>query len=149
MSRITVEPIKILLVEDDEADILLAQRAFQRANIWNQLDVVRTGQEALDYLRNERGYADKAKFPRPGVILLDLNLPGIDGRKILDIMFNDPKLKTIPVVIVSTSDYEKDIEFGRSHDVQHYIIKPIQIDNIMETFTAISDFRIILGNVAT
>lgn len=149
MSRITVEPIKILLVEDDEADILLAQRAFQRANIWNQLDVVRTGQEALDYLRNERGCADKAKFPRPGVILLDLNLPGIDGRKILDIMFNDPKLKTIPVVIVSTSDYEKDIEFGRSHDVQHYIIKPIQIDNIMETFTAISDFRIILGNVAT
>ncbi len=149
MNRVAITPIKILLVEDDEADILLAQRAFERANIWNGMEVVRNGQEALDYLRNEQAYADKEKYPAPGVILLDLNLPGIDGREVLEVMKKDPKLSAIPLVIVSTSDYERDIEFGRSHGVQHYIIKPIQVDNIMETFTAITSFHIILGNVAT
>jgi CheY-like chemotaxis protein len=147
MSRITVDSIRILLVEDDEADILLAQRAFERANIWNQMDVVRNGQEALDYLRNEHAYADKGRHPRPDVILLDLNLPGIDGREVLQLIHKDPALSKVPVVIVSTSDYERDIEFGRAHGVQHYIIKPIQVDNIMETFTSIPGFKVILGNV--
>ena len=147
MSRITVDSIRILLVEDDEADILLAQRAFERANIWNQMDVVRNGQEALDYLRNEHAYADQGRHPRPDVILLDLNLPGVDGREVLELIHKDPALGRIPLVIVSTSDYERDIEFGRSHGVQHYIIKPIQVDNIMETFTSIPGFKVILGNV--
>ncbi len=147
MSRVSVEPIRILLVEDDEADILLAQRAIERANIWNQVDVVRNGQEALDYLRNQKAFADKDRFPKPGVVLLDLNLPGIDGREVLDVMSKDAQLKTVPVVIVSTSDYERDIEFGRARGVQHYIIKPIQVDNLLETCTAIPDFRIVLGNV--
>ena len=149
MTRINVEPIHILLVEDDEADILLAQRAFERANIWNKMDVVRNGQEALDFLHNQNAYADKARYPRPGVILLDLNLPGIDGREVLNRVSKNPELKAIPIVIVSTSDYERDIEHGRAHGVEHYIIKPIQTDNIMETCTAIRGFRIILGNVAT
>jgi len=147
MSPIELEPIKMLLVEDDEADILLAQRAFQRSNIWNEVDVVRDGQEALDYLRNENAYADRTKYPKPGLVLLDLNLPGIDGREVLDIMHKTPELKDIPVVIVSTSDYEKDIEFGRARDVQHYIIKPIQVDNILETCTAFTNFSICLGSV--
>jgi len=147
MSGITVEPIRLLLVEDDEADILLAQRAFERANIWNKVDVARDGRETLDYLRNQGAYADKTKYPRPGLILLDLNLPGIDGREVLETMYKDPNLKTIPVVIVSTSDYERDIEYGRARDVQHYIIKPIQVDNILETCSAVHDFRIVLGRV--
>ena len=111
------------------------------------MDVVRNGQEALDFLDNKNAYADKAKYPKPGVILLDLNLPGIDGREVLNRVSSDPKLKSIPVVIVSTSDYERDIEHGRAHGVEHYIIKPIQVDNIMETCSAIRGFRIILGNV--
>lgn len=149
MSRVQVEPIRILLVEDDEADIMLAQRAFERANIWNKMDVVRSGQEALDYIYNQGNFTDRTKYPRPGLILLDLNLPGIDGRDVLDKLHKDSHMKTIPVVIISTSDYERDIEFGRAREVQHYLIKPIQVDNIMETFTAIRSFRIILGNAAT
>ncbi len=148
MSTITVEPIRLLLVEDDEADILLAQRAFERANIWNQVDVVRDGREMLDYLNNKGDYTDTARYPRPDLILLDLNMPGIDGREALETMLQDPKLKAIPVVIISTSDYERDIEFGRAHGVQHYIIKPIQVDNILETCSAIRDFSIILGRVS-
>jgi CheY-like chemotaxis protein len=149
MSRMQVEPVRILLVEDDEADIMLAQRAFERANIWNKMDVVRSGREALDYVYNESRFTDRTKYPRPGLILLDLNLPGIDGRDVLDKLYKDSHMKKIPVVIVSTSDYESDIEYGRAREVQHYLIKPIQVDNVMETFNAIRSFKIILGNVAT
>jgi two-component system response regulator len=149
MSRVQVEPIRILLVEDDEADIMLAQRAFERANIWNKMDVVRSGQEALDYIYSQGNFTDRTKYPRPGLILLDLNLPGIDGRDVLDKLHKDPHMKTIPIVIISTSDYERDIEFGRAREVQHYLIKPIQVDNVMETFTAIRSFKIILGNATT
>jgi CheY-like chemotaxis protein len=145
MSKISVDPIRLLLVEDDEADILLAQRAFERANIWNPLDVVRNGREALDYLYNRGNYADRSLYPRPDLILLDLNLPALDGREVLKTIRADASLKDIPIVIVSTSDYERDIEFGRQHGVHHYIIKPLQVDNILETFTAFREFRIVLG----
>ena len=144
---VVVQPIRILLVEDDEADIMLAQRAFERANIWNKMDVVRSGQEALDYVYNEGDFTDRTKYPRPGLILLDLNLPGIDGRDVLDKLHRDQHTKTIPVVILTISDYTRDIEFCRMREVQHYLIKPIQVDNVMETFTAIRSFRIILGGV--
>ena len=147
MSRITVDAIRILLIEDDEDDIFLTQRAVAKANVWNQIDVVRNGQEALDYLSNKNAYADREKHPKPGLVLLDLNLPGIDGREVLDRMSKDSELKTIPVVIVSTSDYEKDIEFGRARGVHNYIIKPVQADNIMATLGTIPNFRVVLGNV--
>jgi len=146
MSNVTVDAVRILLIEDDEEDVLLTQRAVSKANIWNKIEVARNGQEALDYLGNRAQFADTAKFPRPGLILLDLNLPGIDGREVLDTLTRDPKLKDIPVVIVSTSDYEKDIEFGRSHGVHHYIIKPVQADTILATVASIAQFRVILGN---
>lgn len=145
MSKITVEPARLLLVEDDEADILLAQRAFERANVWNPVDVVRNGREALDYLQNRGAYSDRAKYPRPDLVLLDLNLPAVDGREVLKVMRNDPEMKNIPMVIVSTSDYERDMEFGRQLGVYHYIIKPLQVDNILETFAACREFRIVLA----
>lgn len=147
MSLITVDAIRILLVEDDEEDILLAQRALKRANIWNTMDVVRNGQEALDYLYNKGAYADPQKAPRPGLILLDLILPGIDGRDVLEKLCADPERKSIPVAIVSTSDYEKDIEFGRAHGVRHYIIKPAQPDNLLTILESISTFQVVLGQV--
>jgi two-component system response regulator len=148
MTRIAVDAIRILLIEDDEDDILLTQRALEKANLWNRLDVVRTGQEALDYLKNEGAYADKEKYARPGLILLDLSLPGVDGREVLEQVHADADLKDIPVVIVSTSDYEKDVEFGRSHGVQNYIIKPVQPDNIIDAIGGTSpSFKVILGNV--
>jgi len=147
MSKVSVEPIRILLVEDDEADILLAQRAFTRARIWNTLDVVRNGEQALDYLHNRGPYTDKILHPRPDLMLLDLNMPGIDGREVLRRMAAYTELKKIPVVIISTSDYEKDIEFGRSHGVRHYIIKPLQADSIFETCMAVPGFQLVMGNV--
>lgn len=147
MSIISVDAIRILLIEDDEEDILLAERAIKRANIWNRLDVVRNGQEALDYLYHQGAYTDPKKAPRPGLILLDLSLPGIDGRDVLDKLCSDPERKNIPVAIVSTSDYEKDIEFGRARGVKHYIIKPAQPDNLLTILESISTFQVVLGKV--
>ena len=148
MSKVSVDAIRILMVEDDEDDVLLTQRALKKANIWNQVDVVRDGEEALDYLYNEGAFADKEAYPRPGLILLDLSLPGVDGREVLERVADEPDLKDIPIVIVSTSDYEKDIEFGRAQGVENYIIKPIGPDNIIEAIGRMTSFRVILGSVA-
>ena len=147
MTQKKVQPARILMVEDDEDDVLFTQRAMEKGNIWNQLDVVRNGQQALDYLHHEHDYADPAAYPRPDLILLDLNLPGIDGREFLKRMSADPDLKNIPVAITSTSDYERDIEFGRAHGVQHYLIKPIQVDNLLQVFTTLPGFCLVFNKV--
>ena len=147
MSKITVDAIRILLIEDDEEDVLLAQRALAKANIWNPVDVVRSGQEAMDFLYHRNKYTDPASSPRPGMIFLDLSLPGIDGHDVLDRISGDADLKQIPLAIVSTSDYEKDIEFGRRHGVQHYIIKPVQPENLIAAIGSVQSFRVILGNI--
>lgn len=147
MNVVTVKPMKILLVEDDDADVTLAKRAFTRAKIWNSMDLVRNGKEALDYLGNTGEYADAVKYSRPDVVLLDLNLPILDGREVLVRLRENPATKDIPVVIVSTSDYDKDIEFGRTRGVRHYIIKPLAVDNVIEIFAALSGWSLIAGAV--
>jgi CheY-like chemotaxis protein len=147
MSKVTVEAIRILLIEDDDEDVLLTKRALKKANIWNSVDVARNGQEALDYLHNEGDFADKEKYPKPGLILLDLSLPGIDGREVLERIWDKPEFKEIPIVVASTSDYEKDIEFGRAHGIQNYIIKPIEPDNVIEALGRIEQIKVILGTV--
>lgn len=147
MTKTTVDAITILLIEDDEEDVLLTKRALSKAQILNKIDVARDGQEALNYLYNKEEFADKSAYPSPGLILLDLSLPGIDGREVLEKIYEDESLKSIPVVIVSTSDYEKDIEFGRQHGIQNYIIKPIEPDNVMAALRTIEDFKVVLGNV--
>lgn len=147
MSTITVKPMRILMVEDDDADVLLAKRAFSRARIWNTMELVRNGKEAMDYLTNQGAFADTALFPRPDVVLLDLNLPVIDGREVLEKIRRNPALKDLPVVIVSTSDFDKDIEFGRVRGVRHYIIKPLAVDNVIEIFAALPGWNLIAGAV--
>ncbi len=147
MTVVKVDAITILLIEDDEEDVMLTKRALKKARIWNKVDVVYTGQEALDYLYNKGQFSDPQAYPRPGMVLLDLSLPGIDGREVLEKLWEDPEMKEIPIIIVSTSDYEKDIEFGRQHGIQNYIIKPIEPDNFIEALGRIEDFKVVLGNV--
>jgi two-component system response regulator len=147
MTTVQVDAITILLVEDDEEDILLTRRALKKANLWNTVQVARNGQEALDYLYHQDKFSSQNEYPAPGLILLDLSLPGIDGREVLEKISSDPERRQIPVVIVSTSDYEKDIDFGRAHGVKNYVIKPIRPDNIIEAIGGMEQFSIILGNV--
>lgn len=109
----------ILLVEDNRTDELLTLRAFKDLRVANQIDVVRDGQEALDYL-----FADPPR-PLPAVILLDLKLPKVDGHQVLETLRQDPRTKTLPVVILTSSDDEKDIFRAYASGVNSFVNKPV------------------------
>src|SRR3712207_4925518 len=100
----------ILLVEDSPEDYEVTVRAFRKANLANPVQRCCDGEEALDYLYRRGRYADAARAPRPGLVLLDLNLPGTDGRQVLAQVKADPQLRSIPVVVLTTSADERDIE---------------------------------------
>ncbi len=128
-----IEPIDILLVDDDEGDVLLTQKALQKGKIFNSLSVARDGVEALQFLRREGEFSNA---PRPDMILLDLNMPRKDGRETLKEIKRDPQLKSIPVVVLTTSDADQDIV--KSYDLQAscYVTKPVdlmQFTNVVQT----------------
>jgi len=125
------------LVEDSPGDVLLTREAFREANGAVYLHVAPNGVEAMAFLRKERSYVDA---PRPDIILLDLNLPKMDGHEILALLKKDESLKTIPTIILTTSDAEEDIL--RSYELQAscYLNKPMQLEAFENLATSISDF---------
>lgn len=123
--------ITILLAEDDPDDRLLTQTAMQENRLANDLRCVKDGQELLDYLRREGPYADPAASPRPGLILLDLNMPRKDGREVLAELKADPDLKRIPVVVLTTSRSEADILRSYDLGVSSFITKPVSFNNLV------------------
>ena len=124
-----MEPIDILLVEDDPADVLLAREAFEDFKLRNHIVVLGDGRAALAYLRRTGPHLD-ARLP--GLILLDLNLPGIDGRELLEHLAADPELAAIPVVVLTSSLAERDILRARQLRVTDYMIKPVDFHRIAE-----------------
>ena len=131
MSRNELQPVEILLAEDDPADIRLAQEALHDGRITNRLRIVRDGVEALEYLRHTGRYSDPLSSPRPGLILLDLNMPRKDGREVLTEIKQDPELRGIPVIVLTSSLEDSDILRSYNHEAASYIVKPIQIDEFM------------------
>ncbi|MBX2970434.1 MAG: response regulator [Cyclobacteriaceae bacterium] len=131
--------IHILLVEDNEGDIVLTKEALSGGKINNRITVVRDGEEALDMLRNQGRYIDSE---RPDLILLDINLPKIDGIEVLTEIKNDPELKSIPVVMLTTSSSEKDITNAYRNHANCYITKPVDLDKFLEIVNAIEDYWI-------
>lgn len=129
----------ILLVEDNEGDIVLTVEALKAAKIDNQVVVVRDGEDALRYLYQEGGYAAS---PLPDLILLDINLPRVDGKEVLAKIKNDDNLKKIPVVILTTSDSQKDISESYSNHANCYITKPVDFNKFMQVVNMIKDFWI-------
>lgn len=131
------EDIDVLLVEDDPGDVLLIEEAFEFNKVRNRLRVVSDGVEALAFLRREGRFADA---PRPGLILLDLNLPRKDGREVLSEVKDDAELRSIPVVVLTTSKAEEDIL--RSYDLHAnaYVTKPVDFDRFIEVVRQIDDF---------
>ncbi|MDY7037813.1 MAG: response regulator, partial [Thermodesulfobacteriota bacterium] len=119
------EPLSILLVEDEEAHAELAKRAIRKTGNANRIDVLRNGEDALDYLYHRGMYADKEKYPMPGLILLDIKLPGIDGIEVLRQVKDHPSLRRIPVIMLTTSERDEDI--ARSYDchANSYLTKPV------------------------
>ena len=131
------EPIVILLVEDDAAHAEIVRRNFETCRMANTLMHVTDGQAALDYLYRRNGFSDPAQSPRPGVILLDLRLPKMDGLEVLKTIKTDPQLLEIPVVILTTSKAESDMAQAYESHANSYLVKPVdflQFTKLMETF---------------
>jgi CheY-like chemotaxis protein len=131
--------IDVLLVEDDAGDALITLEAFEHHKVFNRLHVVRDGVEALAYLRNEDGYADA---PRPGLILLDLSLPRLDGHGLLDVIKQDEDLRSIPVVVLTTSESEGDVLRSYQLRANAYVTKPVDFDAFVTAIRQIDDFFI-------
>ena len=129
MTELDVRPIEVLLVEDDAGDVLMTREAFQDARVANHLSVVPDGAEALAFLRRQGEYAHA---PRPDLVLLDLNLPGIDGREVLNEIKQDGELGSIPVVVLTTSSY--------SLHANAYVTKPVDFNRFLEVVKQIDDF---------
>ena len=130
-------PIDILLVEDDPGDVLMTREAFEHHKIRNALHVVSDGVEALEFLNREGGFG---AAPRPGLILLDLNLPRKDGRELLGEIKRDPGLRTIPVVVLTTSEAEEDILRSYELHANAYVTKPVDFEKFIEVVRKIDDF---------
>jgi len=129
--------IEILMVEDNPADARLTKEAFKDAKVLNNMHVVADGEEAMLFLKRAGKYNES---PRPDLILLDLNLPKKDGREVLAEIKKDPELKRIPVVILTTSEDEKDIFRAYDLHANAYVKKPVDLDQFMKIVEAVEDF---------
>ena len=138
------ELVDILLVEDNPGDVRLTREALKEAKFRNELHVVCDGVEAVDYLRRRGAFASVL---RPHLILLDLNLPRKDGREVLAEIKNDPDLRRIPVVVLTTSEAEVDILKAYDLHANCYISKPVDIDQFMTVVRAIEDFWVTIVKV--
>ena len=122
----------ILLVEDNEDDYEATSRAFKKANLSNPIVWCKSGRDALDFLKREGAHKDASKGLRPGLVLLDLNMPGMDGRKTLEVIKNDDTLKRIPVIILTTSADERDIDACYQTGANTYVQKAVSFDGLIE-----------------
>jgi CheY-like chemotaxis protein len=132
-----VKPIEILLVEDNPGDVRLTKEALVDGKVFNNLSVVIDGQEAMDFLRKKGKYA---KAIRPDLIFLDLNLPKKDGREVLQEVKSDPKLKKIPIVVLTTSQAELDIMTSYEHHANCYITKPVDFGQFIKVVKSVENF---------
>jgi chemotaxis family two-component system response regulator Rcp1 len=129
--------IEVLLVEDNPGDVRLTQEAFRDANRSIRLHVATDGVEAMAFLKNEGSHV---KVPRPDLILLDLNLPKMDGREVLALIKGDASLMTIPVVVLTTSGSEEDIQKSYSLHANCYLTKPVDLSEFLNVVKSINDF---------
>jgi CheY-like chemotaxis protein len=131
------QPIEVLLVEDDPGDVLLIREAFDFNKVHNNLNVVSDGEQALDYLRGTGDYTDRI---RPDLVLLDLNLPRKDGREVLAEVKSDLKLRTIPIVVLTTSEAEEDVLKSYQLHANAYVTKPVDFERFVSIVRQIDDF---------
>ncbi len=139
METAETKPIVILMADDDDDDFLLTKKALGESKLLNQLIRVNDGEELLDYL-NRKGDFNETNAPRPGVILLDLNMPRKDGREALKEIKTDENLKNIPVVVFTTSKAEEDIYKSYQLGVNSFITKPVTFDNLTDVMRTLGNY---------
>lgn len=141
-----MEQIHILLVEDNEGDILLTKEAFEDAKLINTLSVVKDGKAAIDFLTQKQNYE---KTGLPDLILLDVNLPKMNGHEVLQYIKGNNLLKHIPVIMLTTSSSETDINLSYQNYVNCYITKPVEVDTFLDVISKIENFWISIVKLPT
>lgn len=137
MPQRNTEVITILLADDDEDDRMLAEEALREARLVNTIATVEDGEELMDYLHQRGKFSDAAVAPRPGLILLDLNMPKKDGREALKEIKADPTLRRIPIVVLTTSKAEEDIYRTYDLGVNSFITKPVSFESLVDIMKAL------------
>ena len=139
------QPVCILLVDDNRMDIELALDAFREAHLSNRIEVAGGGRQALDYLLGAGAYADRAAYPLPDLILLDLKMPGIDGFEVLRQVKATPLVKRIPVVILTSSREEGDRAMSYDIGANSYLVKPVSFEGFLTVIRKIEDYWLTLN----
>jgi len=140
-------PLNILLVEDNEADVKITLRAFHNARRRNQVMVVSDGQACVDYLKRAGPYADQEKFPRPDLILLDINMPKLDGFGVLQVLKSEVDLKAIPVVILSASKNDDDVSRSYNLGANSFIQKPVEYEEFVKVVDGLTHYWQVLNRL--
>lgn len=130
-------PAQVLLVEDNPGDVMLTKRAFKEAKLANELTVAMTGEEAISILKKEGKHANAHT---PDLILLDLNLPGIHGYEVLDLVKSDDTLKRVPVIVLSSSKAESDVVQSYDNHANGYVVKPVSLENFNDVVRQLEGF---------
>lgn len=133
-------PITILMADDDEEDRMLTKEAFEEVKLVNALRFVKDGEELMDYLYQKGSYSNPENAPRPGLILLDLNMPKKDGREALKEIKGDPKFRQIPIVVLTTSKSEEDIYRTYDLGVNSFITKPVSFASLVAIVKTLSEY---------
>ena len=135
-----MDELPILLAEDSEDDIFLMERALKKANLTNPVKIVCDGEQALAYLKGEGIYANRAEYPFPALLLLDIKMPKINGLDVLSAIRNDPELRRLVVIVLTTSNLDQDV--NRAFDLQanSYLVKPPDTDGMVETLGKMRDY---------
>ena len=139
MTRASGQPIVILMADDDADDRMLTKDALEESRVLNELRFVEDGEELMDYLKRRGKFTDPADTPRPGLILLDLNMPKKDGREALKEIKADPELRRIPIVVMTTSKAEEDIYRTYDFGASSFITKPVTFDRLVELMKALGE----------
>lgn len=141
----SVENMTILLVEDDPNDVMLIKRAFEKGKIVNPIQVVDNGEDAEGYLAGHGKYGDRKEYPIPVMILLDLKLPRKSGLEVLEWLKQQPTLKRLPVIILTSSTENKDINRAYDIGVNSYLIKPVEFDDLLELVKSLNLYWLLLN----
>ncbi|HEV7869375.1 MAG TPA: response regulator [Chthoniobacteraceae bacterium] len=133
-------PITILMADDDADDRALTREALEEGRLMNEIRFVENGEELVEYLKKQGKFAPPAEAPRPGLILLDLNMPRKDGRAVLKEIKSDPDLRTIPVVVLTTSKADEDVYRSYDLGVNSYIVKPVTFEALVDILQTLEKY---------
>jgi CheY-like chemotaxis protein len=140
-----MNPLPILLAEDNEDDVFLMQRAFKKARLNNPLRVVPDGEQTLAYLKGEGVYGDRKKYPYPSLLLLDIKMPGMNGLEVLSAVRKDPSLKRLVVIFLTSSNQQRDIKEAFDLNANSYLVKPAGTDGMTSVLETLKQYWLTLN----